>query len=119
MTFGGQMTPSQAIVPVLIDRTKTRWLSEALAVFGGVALLSALAQVVIHLPWTPVPITGQTFGIALLALSWGRKRAVAAMVSYLAIGALGVPVFALGQTGLSFGPTMGYLVGMLFATFAV
>jgi biotin transport system substrate-specific component len=80
----------------------------------GVVLLSVLAQVSIPLPWTPVPITGQTFGVTLIALLFG-KRAVPVVVSYLALGAAGLPVFAAGKFGLAWGPTVGYLIGMVFS----
>jgi biotin transport system substrate-specific component len=66
-----------------------------------------------------VPITGQTLGVALCALMFGRARGATAVASYLALGAIGVPLFALGQSGLSFGPTSGYLIGMLLAAFAM
>jgi biotin transport system substrate-specific component len=91
----------------------------ALQVTGGVIGLALLAQVSIPLPFTPVPLTGQTFGVYLLALLFGRKRGLATVAAYLAVGAAGAPVFALGQSGLSIGPTMGYLVGMLAAAFVV
>lgn len=110
---------SQAALPMFIQRYPQILAREAVALFVGVVLMSLLAQVSIPLPWTPVPITGQTLGVALVALSWGRKRAVAVMISYLAVGAVGLPVFALGKSGLSVGPTMGYLVGMIFASFIV
>lgn len=79
--------------------------------------LSLLAQIAIPLPWTPVPITGQTFGVALTALIWGRKRATATILSYLALGTLGLPIFAMGKSGFSVGPTTGYLAGMVLATY--
>lgn len=81
--------------------------------------MSLLAQISISLPWTPVPITGQTLGAALISLSWGRKRSTGIIFSYLALGASGLPVFAHGSSGFSFGPTSGYLFGMLIASFVV
>jgi len=87
-----------------------------LAVFAaGVLLVTALARLVIRLPWTPVPITGQTFGVALMALLWGRNRAAAVIAGYIGLGALGAPVLAGGASGLAFGPTLGYIGGMLLA----
>lgn len=110
---------SQAALPIYLEKFPPILVREAMALFTGVALLSLLAQVSIPLPWTPVPITGQTLGVALVALSWGRKRALAVMMSYIAVGAVGLPVFALGKSGLAVGPTMGYLVGMIFASYLV
>src|SRR4051812_12271756 len=110
--FGVQKN-SEALIPIRLSQSQNKVLSELAALFGGVLLLSLLAQVAIPLPWTPVPITGQTFGVALVALSWGRKRALSAFLAYLAVGAFGLPVFAAGKSGLMMGPTFGYLVGMM------
>jgi len=93
--------------------------SELFVLFLGVALVSALAQVVIPLPWTPVPITGQTFGVALMALLWGRKRAFGVMSSYLALSIFGAPILAGGVAFLTFGATTGYLLGMLVSACVV
>lgn len=107
------------LIPRLLQKSSARWAVEALALFGGVLLVSALAQVVIRLPWTPVPITGQTFGVTLMALLWGRKRASAVIVSYLGLGFVGLPVLAGGAAGLAFGPTLGYLCGMILSAMVI
>ncbi len=86
---------------------------------GGIVMISLLAQLKIVLPWTPVPITGQTFGVALLSLLWGSRLSVATFASYLALGFVGVPIFAGGASGFIVGPTFGYLVGMLIASWCV
>ncbi len=107
---------SQAVVPFLINgHQRSLWLNVT-AVIGGSLLLALLAQVSFILPFTPVPITGQTFGVAVLALCWGRKRALASFALYLSEGAMGLPFFALGKSGLLLGPTFGYLIGMLLAS---
>ncbi len=108
-----------ALVPLLIEKSEHKIITNILSVICGVFLISALAQVVIPLPWTPVPITGQTFGVALIALSWGRARGLATIVSYIALGAIGLPIFAAAQSGLSVGPTLGYLLGMVAASYVV
>ncbi len=110
---------SQALVPHLLRESKTSAFAELTALGIGIGLMTALAHIAIPLPWTPVPITGQTLGVSLVALSWGRTRGAAVLACYLALGALGAPVFAAAQTGFMLGPTFGYLVGMLFASFAV
>ncbi len=112
---------SMAVVPSILAgsqnlETGKKIRDNALAIFAGVILLALTAQISIPLSFTPVPITGQTFGVALIALLWGRTRGVAAVATYLALGAFGVPLFALGKTGLALGPTTGYLVGMLLAS---
>lgn len=111
------MSQDLALIPQFIIQRGNKLEENILSVLLGAIGLSLLAQIAIPLPWTPVPITGQTFGVSLIALMWGRKRAMATFVSYLGLGALGLPVFALGKSGLSIGPTTGYLVGMAAATY--
>lgn len=84
----------------------------------GVFALSALAQIKFYLPLSPVPVTGQTFGVALLALVMGRKLAVGTIASYIALGFAGLPIFAGFKVGL-IGPSVGYLLGMLVASYVV
>ncbi len=109
---------SQALIPKILSEKNSTWFFEVAALAAGVGLMTALAQIALPLPWTPVPITGQTLGVALVGLSWGRNRAFAILSTYLLLGALGLPFFAL-KGGFLLGPTFGYLVGMLLASFAV
>ena len=77
----------------------------------GFCLLTALAaQVSIPLPFTPVPLTGQTFGVLLSGAVLGWRRGFGSQLLYLAAGAVGMPVFA-GGGGMAYllGPTAGYL----------
>ena len=85
-------------------------------VLAGSALIALAAQVRIPLPFSPVPVTGQTFAVLLVAASLGRLG-VASVIAYLAEGAVGLPVFAGGATGFAYmtGPTGGYLVGFVLA----
>lgn len=107
---------SLAVIPIFLNSKKSiareRALSELLFFASGIFLLACLAQITIPVPWSPVPITGQTFGVALIALCWGSKRAGTIVFTYLSIGALGLPVFAQSLSGFAWGPTLGYLVGM-------
>ncbi len=113
------MLQNQALIPQIILKSENKFLYNILSIFSGVFLMSLLAQVTIPLPFTPVPITGQTFGVSLTALLWGRNRGCITLASYLALGALGLPVFAMGKSGLFLGPTTGYLIGMFFASYAM
>lgn len=106
---------SNALIPFYVSKFENKTLANVLAVVTGVALLSALAQIAVPLPWTPVPITGQTFAVTLVSLTWGMKRAVSSVLVYLALGVYGFPVFALGASGALMGPTVGYLIGMVFS----
>src|SRR2546428_13732896 len=63
---------------------------------GGSLLVAGLAQVSIRLPFTPVPITGQTLGVLLVGASLGPALGAASLLLYLAEGAVGLPFFAAG-----------------------
>lgn len=82
---------------------------------GGVFLLFLMTQ--ISIPLKPVPITLQTVGVMLIGLVFERKVAVQAVVSYLLLGMVGVPVFSNFGSGYQhlLGPTGGYLIGFLGA----
>lgn len=93
---------------------------KAVLVLAGSALIALGAQVRIPLPFSPVPVTGQTFAVLLVAAALGRLGFASALV-YLGEGALGLPVFAGGTSGLAVvgGPTGGYLVGFVLAAAVV
>jgi len=113
--------------PVFLgERLGARLQGLALAVVGAL-IVAAAAQVVVPLPGTPVPITGQTFGVLLVGAALGARRSVASLALYLALGLLGAPFFKSGGHGieqfantsadgaLALAPTGGYLIGMLCA----
>jgi len=98
----------------LVDAALPRagWVSDAALVFGA-ALLTALAsRIAVPLPWTPVPLTLQTFAVLLSGMVLGAGRGFLSQVLYLAAGASGLPVFAGGAAGVATfaGPTGGYLL---------
>ena len=91
-----------------------------LLTFLGTILLAVSAK--IKIPFYPVPMTMQTFVVIALGISFGYKIGVATVGLYLIEGILGLPVFSNSPekgVGLIYftGPTMGYLIGFLFATF--
>nr|WP_232778400.1 biotin transporter BioY [Carbonactinospora thermoautotrophica] len=94
------------------------WLTDAVLVVAGVALIALSAQVAIPLPVSPVPVTGQTFAVLLVGTAYGLARGALTMALYLAAGFAGAPVFAQQHGGLDVlgSPTAGYLFGMLVAT---
>ncbi len=90
------------------------------ALVAGFSLLVALsAQVAIPLPFTPVPVTLQTLMVLATGALLGSRRGAAAILLYLAEGAAGLPVFAMGRSGPAHlaGPLGGYLVGFVAAAF--
>ena len=91
-----------------------------LTIFLGSLLLTISAK--IKIPFYPVPMTMQTFVVVLMGMTFGWKIGVATISLYLLQGIIGFPVFAgTPEKGLGLiyfmGPTMGYLIGFLFATF--
>lgn len=110
------------------ERVGARIAYQVAMVFCGALLMSGLAQVSIKLPFTPVPITGQTLGVLLVGASLGPSLGAASMLLYLAWGVVGLPVFApqadgshvTGWEALSFAQaSAGYLIGFAFAAAAV
>jgi biotin transport system substrate-specific component len=84
----------------------------------GASLATALAaQVAIPVPWSPVPITGQTFAVLLSGAVLGVRRAMLAQIAYLLEGGAGLPFFAGASGGAAVfaGPTAGYLIAFPFA----
>lgn len=101
-------------------RPTSRWM-EIPILLGFNLLLAGLAQLAINLPFSPVPITGQTLGVMLIAITLGRVRGVAVVSAYILEGILGLPVFANGMAGAAvlFGPTGGYLIGFVVAAWII
>ena len=93
--------------------------TDVMLVVAGSLVMAALAQVSIQLPFTPVPVTGQTLGVLLVGGSLGAVLGGAAVLLYLAQGAVGLPFFAGGDSGISHlgfaSASAGYLWGMLIA----
>ncbi|KOS68682.1 biotin synthase [Lysinibacillus contaminans] len=89
-----------------------------LAAFGA-AIIAVLAQVTIPLPFSPVPITGQTLAIGLVVTILGAKLGTLSVLLYILLGAAGMPVFSgmSGGLGIVVGPTGGYIVGFLPTAF--
>ena len=112
------------LAPTLSTRFFPRsaaWMRDLLLVSSGALLVALLAQVRIPLPFTPVPLTGQTFGVLLVSATFGAKRGASSMTLYTLLGALGLPIFAGGAAGMAYlaGPTLGYLFGFVVAAFVI
>lgn len=98
----------------LIDRFVPRSIpADVTLITAGAALTAIAAQ--IQIPMFPVPMTLQTFSVLLVAAALGAGRASLSMTLYLALGAIGLPVFAGAKTLTGVLPTTGYLVGFVAA----
>ena len=92
------------------------------ALVVGFALFTALmAQVVVPLGFTPVPITGQTFAVLLAGVALGSRAGAGSMLLYVTLGAIGLPFFAGGEGGWTHvtGASYGYLAGFIAAAWLV
>ncbi len=109
-----------------INRTKLevfRWRYELsipkklVLAFGVAALTGLLAQARVQLPWSPVPLTGQTFGALLAGVMLGTWWGGVSMALYAGLGAAGLPWFQGWSGGMAYlaGPTGGYIIGFILA----
>jgi biotin transport system substrate-specific component len=97
-------------------------LDDVALVVAGSLLMALCAHISIPLVFSPVPLTLQTFGILLIALTLGAKRGAVAMALYLVEGASGLPVFSpAGPGGIAqlIGPTGGFLMSYPLAAFVI
>jgi biotin transport system substrate-specific component len=97
-------------------------ISQKIALALGVAAATGLlAQVRFYLPWTAVPVTGQTFAVLLAGVLLGGSWGAFSQIAYVALGAAGIPWFA-GWSGGSqafLGPTGGYMIGFVLAALLI
>jgi biotin transport system substrate-specific component len=92
-------------------------LHSSLLVLAGSMLIALFSQIQIPLPFTPVPITGQTFAVLVVGMALGARNGALAVLAYLLEGFSGLPVFAGAGAGIVhlLGPTGGYLLGFVLA----
>ncbi len=104
-----------------VEKRKLARIYDVAVVVSASLLVALSAQAAVRFPFSPVPVTGQTFAVLLAGFLLGSRRGALAIFTYLAQGAAGFPVFAGGASGLAylFGPTGGYLVGFVPAAFVV
>lgn len=110
--------PSRVITGVVLPRSATM----TAGLVAGFALLTAVAaQIVIPLPFTPVPITGQTFAVLLAGAALGANAGAASQMLYVLLGAVGLPFYHGGNSGWAVvqGATGGYLVGFIVAAWLI
>jgi len=106
---------SAVIAQRVVPRSRV---NSVLLVIGAAALTALAAQWEIHLPFTPVPVTGQTFAVLLTGAALGMTLGAAGQAVYVVAGAVGLPVYAGGTSGWEAARAQGsagYLIGFIFA----
>ena len=90
-------------------------------VAAGVALTALAAQLQFKVPGNPIPFTGQTAAVLLTGAALGSRLGTLSMLLYVALGAVGLPIYSAGDSGIDqlLGVTGGYLVGFVVAAAAV
>jgi biotin transport system substrate-specific component len=100
-------------------RSELSLLRKIVLSFAFACLTGIMAQIAIRLPWTPVPVTGQTFAVLISSMLLGRNWGGISQIIYAAIGITLIPWFSgwTGGIGVLAGPTGGYLIGFIIAAF--
>jgi biotin transport system substrate-specific component len=109
------ITIGDFLVPIRVGESLSSRSRHIVLILAGVLLVALCAR--IYIPTTPVPFTGQTFGVLLVGGALGFRRAAASLALYLAIGAIGAPIYSEGRGGIDVvtGATGGYIVGFVVA----
>jgi len=98
---------------------KSAWIYDVILIVAGSVLIGLSAQIAVRLPFSPVPITGQTFAVLMAGMLLDARRGSLCVLLYIAEGLAGLPVFAMGGGGpaVLLGPTGGYLIGFVGAAY--
>ncbi|MGH8927759.1 MAG: biotin transporter BioY [Acidimicrobiia bacterium] len=97
------------------------WAASLVAIVGFAAFTALAAQISFRIPPIEVPFTGSTLAVLLTGGVLGSRRGAASMLLYVALGAVGLPVYAEQGSGVDtlLGATGGYLIGFVVAAFVV
>ena len=111
------LTIADFLVPIRVGERLNARVRDVTLVVAGALLVYLTARVSLPVPGSPVPITGQTFGVLLVGGALGFRRGLVAVGLYLLLGVVGLPFFADGKGGVAmiWGATGGYLVGFAIA----
>jgi biotin transport system substrate-specific component len=111
------ITLADFLVPIRVGESLSSRARHIVLIVTGALLIYLTALISIPVPGSPVPITGQTFGVLLVGGALGFRRGLAATGLYVLLGAIGLPVFAEHKDGVQviFGATGGYLIGFILA----
>ncbi len=116
------LTIADFLVPIRVGERMSSRARHVALILAGALLISLCARIVIPVPGSPVPVTGQTFGVLLVGGALGFRRGLLAVTLYVALGFV-LPVYASGSQGLVsvsgghlvLGQTGGYLLGFIVA----
>jgi biotin transport system substrate-specific component len=105
--------PRRAVLADVLPGARVR---DVVLVVSGALLTALFAQISIHVPGSPVPITGQTLAVGLVGATLGMRRGAASLALYAVLG-LFLPFYADGDSGWSvvWGASGGYIIGFIFA----
>jgi len=111
------LTIADFLVPIRLGERVNARVRDVSLVVAGALLIYLTARIVFLVPGSPVPITGQTFGVLLVGGALGFRRGLIGVGLYVLLGVVGLPFFAEGKGGLSviWGATGGYLIGFAIA----
>lgn len=111
------LTIADFLVPIRLGERVNARVRDVSLVVAGALLIYLTARIVFLVPGSPVPITGQTFGVLLVGGALGFRRGLIGVGLYVLLGVIGLPFFAEGKGGLSviWGTTGGYLIGFVVA----
>ena len=111
---------------ILVETISLSWAKNLVSVLSATAFISVMAQVSIPLPFTPVPLTGQTLAVLLAASALGTWRSISASVLYLGLAVAGMPVLSPQVDGSHITGTQvfqmasfGYVIGFIIASYVV
>ncbi len=101
--------------------TPQKWILSFVQVLCASLFIGLCAQIKIPLPWTPIPLTGQTFGVLFIGCALGSRKGALAALFYLIEGCLGLPVWAGGAAGFLhlMGPSGGYRIAYIAQAYLV
>jgi biotin transport system substrate-specific component len=111
------LTIADFLVPIRVGERVNARVRDVSLVVAGALLIYLSARISIPVPGSPVPITGQTFGVLLVGGGLGFRRGLIGVALYVLLGVIGLPFFAEGGRGISviWGATGGYLIGFVVA----
>ena len=111
------LTIADFLLPIRVGERMGSRLRHLALIALGTLVIVACTRISIPLPFTPIPITGQTFGVLLVSGALGLRRGILSIGLYVLIGLIGLPVFSQGTSGLAVIASArgGYIVSFLVA----